>query len=166
MIRVAEFEPQLASLLPATHTLLESANLTIHATVSRVILHGSRGPAGGFRPDSDIDLSLIVDARPLPAQSDLDVLLHDVLETTISNWRSAIEVDLAAIFDVRSCGLRCFDRTAWDEQLCTAGGVDCFGLYKIQKGFHGFVTNAGVQVKRMYPCLRIWQRGAATGGLS
>jgi hypothetical protein len=54
--------------------------------------------------------------------------------------------------------LKCFDRTAWDEHLCPLGGVDCFGLYKIQKGFNGFVTNAGVQVKKMYPCLTIWRR--------
>lgn len=37
-------------------------------------------------------------------------------------------------------------------------GVGCFGLYKLQKGFSGFVENAGIEVRRMYPCLKIWQR--------
>ena len=43
-------------------------------------------------------------------------------------------------------------------------GVDCFGLYKVQKGFNGILQNAGVQVKRMYPCLKIWQRGEGGSG--
>ena len=69
-----------------------------------------------------------------------------------------IKVDLAGIYDIQGCGLKCFDQAAWDGHFCTAGGVDCFGLYKIQQGFHGLVENTGVQVKRMYPCLKIWQR--------
>jgi hypothetical protein len=36
--------------------------------------------------------------------------------------------------------------------------VNCLGLYKTQKGFQGLVTDAGIQVKLMYPCLKIWQR--------
>lgn len=158
MGKVLEFEPLLASLLPATHALLNSANLTIHPNVSRIILHGSRGLAGGSRPDSDIDLSLIVETRPSLPRSDLEVLLREVLETTLSHWHNAIEVDLAGIFDVQNCGLKCFDQVAWDEHFCTIGRVDCYGLYKIQKGYNGLINNAGVQVKRMYPCFKIWQR--------
>jgi hypothetical protein len=158
VIKVIDFEPQLASSLPTTHALLKSSNFTLHPAVSRIILHGSRGPAGGYRPDSDIDLSLIVDTPPGAALSEVQVLLQDVLEMTLSNWQCAVEIDLAVVFDVRNCGLKCFEQTAWDEQLCTLGGVDCFGLYKVQRGFNGFVTNAGVQVKWMYPCLKVWQR--------
>jgi hypothetical protein len=82
-------------------------------------------------------------------------------------WQATVEADLAVVFDTRQCGLRCFDQTTWNEQLCVNGGgagggaeigVDCFGLYKVQKGFNGILRNAGVQVKRMYPCLKIWQR--------
>jgi len=153
-----DFKPLLTSSLPTTYPLLRSSNLTLHPTVSCVVLHGSRGLAGGYRPDSDIDLSLLVDLPAGIEAQELPVLLRDVLATTLSNWRTPIEVDLAAIFDIRNCKLKCFDRTAWDPQLCTSGGIDCFGLYKIQKGFNGFVTNAGVQVKLMYPCLKIWQR--------
>lgn len=147
-----------ASLLPATYHLLVSANLTVHPTVSRIILHGSRGLAGGYRPDSDVDLSLIVDTPPLPASPSLEALLQEVAETTLHHWQATVEADLAIIFDTRQCGLGCFDQTTWNEQLCLKGGVDCFGLYKVQKGFNGLVTNAGVQVKLMYPCLKIWQR--------
>jgi hypothetical protein len=76
---------------------------------------------------------------------------------TRENWQGAVEADLAVVFDVRNCGLKCFEQTARDERLCSLGGIDCFGLFKIQIGFDGFVTNAGVQVKRMYPCLKIWE---------
>jgi hypothetical protein len=158
VIRVVELEPLLASSLPITHTLLGSSNLTLHPIVSRVVLHGSRGPAGGYRPDSDIDLSLLVDFPAGITASELPVLLRKVLELVLNNWAGAIEADLAAVFDARNCGLKCFERTEWDAQLCKFGSVDCFGLYKIQKGFNGFVGNAGVQVKRMHPCLTIWQR--------
>lgn len=157
-VSALEIYHPLAFLLPVTCALLRSSNLVVHPTVSRIILHGSRGLAGGYRPDSDIDLSLIVENPPGLAPSGDEMLLHDVLETTLRHWQSPIELDLAAIFDMRACDLKCFDQTRWDEKLCAKGGVDCFGLYKTQKGFNGMVTNAGVQVKMMYPCLKIWQR--------
>lgn len=149
-----DFHPHLAVLLPQTYAILKSANLTVHASVTRIILHGSRGPANCHRGDSDIDLSLIVDVPP----DDVD-LLRDIYETTCRHWKSSIELDLAVVFDQRQCGLKCFDEAAWNAHLCKIGGTDCFGLYKIGKGFNGLVTNAGVQVKRMYPCLKIWARG-------
>lgn len=155
MIHIREFEPQFAASLPNTHSLLASANLVIHPSVSRIVLHGSRGLAGGYRPDSDIDLSLIVDLSP---DVDLQVELQGVTETTLRHWQGPIEIDLAAIFDIKRCDLRCFEHATWDQPICRKGGVDCFGLYKIQKGFNGLVTQAGVQVQRMVPCLKIWQR--------
>jgi predicted nucleotidyltransferase len=158
VIRALEFDSQLASSLPSTHTLLKSANLVLHPAVSRVILHGSRGLAGGYRPDSDIDLSLIVDAPKGIPLSRFQLLLRDVADTTLNNWKSRIEADLAVVFDIRNCGLMCFERTVWDERLCVLGGRDCFGLFKIQRGFDGLVTDAGVEVKRMVPCLKIWER--------
>lgn len=157
-IRVLEFERPLAALLPATYALLRSANLTIHPSVARIILHGSRGLAGGFRPSSDIDLSLIVGAPSELSQSDLEHFLRAVLEITRKHWQGTIALDLAVVFDVQNCELKCFDRSSWDEHLCAKGGADCFGLYKDDKGFKGLVTNAGVQIKLMYPCLKIWQR--------
>lgn len=155
MIRILNFEPQFAASLPQTHALMLSSNLTIHPSVSRIILHGSRGLAGGYRPDSDIDLSLIVDK---PDGPDISSRLQNVIEVTLNHWQAGIEPDLAVIFDVRNCELKCFEQTVWKEQICRIGGVDCFGLYKTQKGFNGLVTNAGVQVKLMYPCITIWER--------
>lgn len=155
---MTEFDPRLASLLPTTCALLASANLTLDPRVSRVILHGSRGLAGGYRPDSDIDLSLIVGPWPSSPQPDMEDRLREITAVTLSCWQGAVEIDLAVVFDVRGCGLKCFDRETWDQPYCAEGGADCFGLYKTQKGFGGLVTNAGIQVKRMYPCLKIWQR--------
>jgi hypothetical protein len=152
------FEPSLAVLLPETAALLASANLTLDPRVSRVSLHGSRGLAGGCRPDSDIDLSLIAEPRSPAGQADLAAHLREISAVTLDNWRGAVEADLAVVFDLRGCGLICFDLELWDDQLCAIGGVDCFGLFKTQRGFDGMVTNAGVQVRRMHPCLKIWQR--------
>lgn len=155
MDSITNFEPELSTLLPDTHALLVSARLVVHPRVSRVVLHGSRGLGRNNRPDSDIDLSLVVDALQ---GKEAETEYHAVIETTLRHWRAAIEPDLAVIFDLRQCNLVCFEQTTWNENLCRLGGVDCFGLYKIQKGFGGLVTNAGIQVERMYPCLKIWQR--------
>ncbi|HSM56973.1 MAG TPA: hypothetical protein VK879_12550 [Candidatus Sulfomarinibacteraceae bacterium] len=158
MIRVQEFERSLGALLPATYALLTAANFTVHEKVSRVTLHGSRGLAGGYRPDSDVDLSLLVDMGPWSAPSDLQPLLEEVLETTLSQWQSEVKADVAVVFDVRDCGLRCFEWSGWRQRLCIQGGADCFGLFKRQRGQYEFLRDAGVEVQRMYPCLLIFRR--------
>lgn len=155
MIKPMNFEPYFVESLPETYALIMSANFLIHPAVSRVTLHGSRGLARGYRPDSDLDLSLIVDAPQTPG---LENLLQEVLETTLRDWQAEIELDLAVIFDIRNCRLACFEQMKWDEQFCPHSGIDCFGLYKTQKGFNGLVADAGIQVRLMYPCLKIWQR--------
>lgn len=157
MVKITSFQPQLASLLPETYTLLASSNLTVHPAVSRIVLHGSRGLANNYRVDSDIDLSLIVDMQPGPGQVDLQ-LLHDAWNETLSHWNSDVELDLALVFEIEKCGLKCFDQADWDSQSCSSGGKDCFGLFKLTKGFSGLVTNAGIQVRLMMPCLKIWER--------
>jgi predicted nucleotidyltransferase len=163
--RVAEtkmiFTPVFMQRLPATHTLLETANLVVHPNVSRIVLHGSRGLAGGARPDSDVDLSLIVDLPAASRALEQESFLHSVFATTFNAWQSDVEVDLAVVFETRACALYCFTQITWRDDLCSRGGLDCFGLYKVQKGFSGLVTNAGIQVKRMVPCLEIWRRSPA-----
>ena len=157
MNKVLEFYPQLAVVLPETYVLLRSANLTVHPRVRSIVLHGSRGLVNQYRADSDIDLSLVVDV-PGDADSEKLELLKTIYETTLSHWSSNIELDLAVVFDIHQCQLRCFDQNMWEPEVCGIGGLDCFGLYKIGKGFHGLVTHAGVQVQKMYPCLTIWER--------
>lgn len=154
MIRVQRFSQPLVEQLPETFALLCSANLTVHENVSRVVLHGSRGLKNCFRSNSDIDLSLIAD---LIAGTDTN-LLHDIFQVTMSNWKSETSLDLAVVFEVKDCGLRCFEHNEWNDDICPIGGVDCFGLYKIGKGFDGLVREAGIQVRLMYPCLKIWER--------
>lgn len=151
------FEPELKTQLPETYALLKAGSLAVHDSLYAVVLHGSRGLKGGARPDSDIDLSLIVNSRT-STRPEMESILHDILQTTLSNWQNPVELDLAVVFDIRNCGLKCFDRTAWDKHFCSQGGTDCFGLYKTQRGYNGLVVNAGVQIRLMYPCLKIWQR--------
>jgi len=158
VITISTFNPSLKTLLPETHALLTNSNLTIHPQVSRIILHGSRGPANTYQPNSDMDLSLIVKPSPKIPQEQCEDLFHDAFHATKNNWQGTVDLDLAVVFDIRHCGLKCFEHTTWDDGICQPDcGVDCFGLYKIGKGFNGLVTNAGIQVKLMYPCLKIWQ---------
>jgi hypothetical protein len=152
------FSPTFVQHLPDTHALLQAADLTIHPSVEWIILHGSRGLAGDSRLNSDLDLCLIVDLSADIQATELAPFLQTVFEITFNAWKSGIELNLAVIFETHACALHCFTQTNWREGLCTIGGMDCFGLYKTQKGFTGLVTNAGIQVKRMYPCLEIWQR--------
>jgi hypothetical protein len=158
-IKVSEFERELAEVLPDTHALLKAANLIVHPAVTRITLEGSRGLAGRYRPDSDIDLTLIVDTQSLPeGTKQRGDFLRGVLHTTLKNWRGCVEADLAAAFDIHGCNLACLEKTYYEVGACGCGGVDGFGLYKIQKGFNGFVHGQGIiQIKRVYPILTIWR---------
>ncbi len=151
------FLPALQTRLPQTYSILSAANLTLHPRVARVVLHGSRGLRGSVRPDSDIDLSLLVETADIGEREEVERVLRAVLDTTLCHWQGTIEADLAAVFDIKGCGLPCFDSEEYQPGLCEDGGVDCFGLYKIQKGFSGFAPKIGVSVRQMYPCLVIWR---------
>ena len=156
MIQVIDYERAFVQALPETHRLLTLGRLVVHPVVSRITVHGSRGLAGGHRPDSDIDLALHVPNIDLPGRSEQANFLRHVLQTTLESWNGPAELDLAVVFDKSGCGLRCFDRQAWDGNACERDGVSCLGLYKIQKGFDGFVEGPAVQVKLMYPMLTVW----------
>ena len=157
MITNLAFNPQLKILLPDTFALINSSGLVVHEKVVSVILHGSRGLARCARHDSDIDLSLIVDVSKTPRHK-IGCLLEEILRFTLDCWHGSVELDIACVFDNRDCQLKCFYTTEWNEAFCKQGGKDCFGLYKIQKSFHGFVDNAGLQIQKMHPCLLIWHR--------
>lgn len=151
---------------PVTDEILRNANLTIHPAVYRVVLSGSRGPKGGFRPDSDIDLSLLIDAEMLSQAGNKDDFLRNILETTLCAWESGIALDTVAVFDQRNCGLNCFQAQAYHDGLCGKMADDCPGLYKIQKGFSGFVPPIGVQIKKVFPFMTIWQKESGSRGAS
>lgn len=155
-------DPAFAARLPDAHALLRDGGLAVHPAVARVVLHGSRGLAGGCRPDSDLDLSLLVDVPPM-ARAALGSLLAEVIATTRDAWRGRVELDVVAIFDARGCGLGCFDVVAWgaDEACPFGSGRDCFGAYKVQRGFDGFVEDAGIEVRRMQPSVVVWRRPAS-----
>lgn len=157
MKRITQFEEDLAKELPETHALLAGANLVVHDSVEMVTLHGSRGPQGGARPDSDVDLCLTVERRAIDESPDAEALLREVLRMTAENWRGPVEADLAAAFDKSNCGLRCLDTREFDPELCPST-VDCMGVFKVQRGFDGFVTGPVNDCSKMYPLMVIWRR--------
>ena len=161
MLTITEFSPDLAALLPESDHLLRGANLVVREEVYQVTLEGSRGLAGGCRADSDIDLTLLVDAAQLPAaEPEPARALRSILRTTLDQWRSPVDLDIAAVFDKGGCcGLRCFGERVWNDALIRGRGVDCFGIYKIQRGFDGYVES-GVRLAQVYPILTIWRREA------
>ena len=160
MIEITRSNPALAEQLPETHRLLVEGGLRVHDAVDRVTLHGSRGPQGGARPDSDLDLCLVVSGSALAAATSKGALLRAVLDTTLRNWPCHVELDLAAVFDKSGCGLRCLDQDEFSAALCP-GTVDCMGLFKIGKGFDGFVAGPAVDCSKMYPLMTIWTRAAS-----
>lgn len=157
MIVISEFSPLLEQRLPETHALLRYGGLNLHDAVTRVTLHGSRSLRGRPRPDSDLDLSLVVEPSRLAMARDQAAFLRAVLTTTVQAWRGTIDLDLAAIFDKSDCGLRCLDHESFSPGVCVRD-VDCMGLFKIQKGFDGFVPGSLLDVKKMYPLITIWRR--------
>ncbi|UCD08908.1 MAG: nucleotidyltransferase domain-containing protein [Dehalococcoidales bacterium] len=151
-----KFDEELKDLLPKTYSLLASSGLEIHERVMSIVLHGSRGLKGNARPDSDLDLSLITDITGIP-NDDLGNVLDDVTRIALDSWQGSVHLDLAVVFDTADCGLKCFYISEWDDRLCDRG-TDCFGIYRIQNGLNGFVTNASVHVEKMYPCMVVWRK--------
>ena len=135
-----------------TEKLLKEGGLSIHPAVGKISLEGSRGLKGGFRDDSDIDISLILKKHIQVSEK----LCADVINHSLSRWQSDIELDLSVIFDKLKCGLKCFGVNEYKPELCNRG-TDCVGIYKIQKGFAGFIENMGLSIELMYPCLIIWE---------
>ena len=159
MIQLTDFSPDLVRLLPATHTLLLESNLVVHPAVERVTLEGSRGLGGPPRPNSDADLSLVVNRGALPAAEPArEALLRAVLVATLDSWRGPVECDLAAIYDERGCGLRCFSGERNRAPECPTGGACRFGIYKIQRGIDGYVPWEIIRIDMLYPLLEIWRR--------
>jgi len=150
-------EPDLRRLVPATFALLEDAGLAVHPLVRSVLLTGSRGYQGRFRQDSDIDLTLVVTGRYDPAVPASCAPLRAVIDATRRSWRSPVELDLAVAFDTRGCGFSCFAQSPGSSP-CGRGGIDCFGVFKIGKGFDGIVSGLRIEVARMAPWLRVWAR--------
>lgn len=160
MILVRSFHPQVRDRLPETLRLLAAGGLVLHDAVARVTVHGSRGLAGSPRPDSDVDLGLVVDTAAFQTADEPNALLNDVLTTTIDAWRGSAELDLAAVFDRRGCGLSCLAIEGFDFAACPAT-AGCLGVYKLQRGFSGIVDPAGIDCRKMQPCLTIWERNRA-----
>ena len=156
--------PGLANALPETYRLLASSRFAIHPSVRKITLHGSRGPAGGCRSDSDIDLCLVTDIVCSAAgDKTTGSLLQEVLRTTLDNSECPVELDLAAVFDRKNCGLTCFDINDYPQLKCSKSETGCIGIYKIQKGFTGFVPPV-VSAREMYPLFTIWERPFLTTG--
>jgi hypothetical protein len=152
------FETSFVTRLPMTAELLLRGSFVVHPAVERVVLHGSRGPTGGSREGSDIDLSLVVSLPPAGGPVPPRVL-REAIDTSLAAWAGQVELDVAAVFDVRGCGLSCFEDVPWDPvSICGHPGIDCFGLFRTQKGFTGFVHNSGVRIALMRPCVTIWRR--------
>ena len=147
--------------LPETYDILINSGLMIHPYVYKVVLTGSRGLANSYRKNSDIDLSLLFEKRNLKSEENEENVLKDVLKITLSSWRSAIELDTAVVFDICNCQLRCFDCETSNENLCKEKGIDCFGLYKIQKGFNGYVPRMGIDLARIYPMITVYEKGVS-----
>ncbi len=144
---------------PVTFDLLARGNLVVHDAVERVTLHGSRGVGGVPRRDSDVDLALGVSTTLLQDASDAAARLRAVLATTLDAWCGPVELDLAAVFDKNGCGLGCLIDPDFDVAACpTARG--CLGVYKVQRGFDGFVDGDAVDCRRLQPSLVVWTREA------
>jgi hypothetical protein len=149
------------ALPPETARLLEAWEPEVHEAVRMVTVHGSRGPAGGAREDSDLDVCLVTD---IDGVTDPEPLLKEVLATTLGGETCPVTLDAAAVFDARWCGLGCFERDAYAEGVCPQETVGCLGIYKTETGFEGFMPPS-IDIKRMYPFAVVWRKeGTAPGG--
>ena len=136
-----------------TEIILKESNLVVNDSISKIVLMGSRGVLGGSRPDSDIDLGFILNPELKPSEG----ICRNANELSLSRWTGDIELDTAIVFDKMGCGLPCFEKQKFDSKICN-NDKDCVGLFKIQKGFTGFVPEIGIETKNIFPILTIWDR--------
>lgn len=68
--------------------LLEEGTFRLHPAALACTLHGSRGPQGSARPDSDIDLCIF-------AEGDQDP--EEILGATREAWTGSVRLDVACI---------------------------------------------------------------------
>jgi len=92
--------------------------------------------AGGWQPDSDVDLCLIL-ARGFEPSSEL---CREILSQTLKLWRGGVEIDLAVVFDKVGCGLECFEVQSFKSTRCDGDGIACLGLYKSKKASRALLT--------------------------
>ncbi len=123
------------------------------------VVHHETASAGapGDPRDSDIDLSLLVETDHPFHGPEHAALLDAVLTTTLDHWEAEVEPDLGVPFDRSGCGLRCLELERSDAGISreTAG---CMGVYKIQRGFDGYVPESIPDCGNTYPLLTIWRR--------
>ena len=153
-----EINHRVKEMIPETYRILESARLAVHPYVYKVVLTGSRGLARNYREDSDIDLSLLVERSRLEMEVNEEIALNEILNITLSAWKSSVELDTVAIFDICNCGLNCFDSKIFKDRACEEKGIDCLGLYKLQKGYEGYVPKVGIDIQKVYPMITVWDR--------
>jgi hypothetical protein len=157
-IEIKEFSLELKEKLPETYEILKSSGFHVNPHVKKITLHGSRGPAGKFRPDSDIDLCLVtdIDIRLVPEEQ-LDALLTRVLLTTKQTSKFPVKLDVAVVFDHIACGLHCFSVDKYANLKCRHEADGCMGVYKLDEVWKGIVPPI-TKVEKMYPYLTIWPK--------
>jgi predicted nucleotidyltransferase len=155
---IHDFNPELKEKLPLIYKILKASKIRVNPRVKKITVHGSRGPAGKFRINSDLDLCLItdIDLQLIPEQH-WDILLRRVLLTTQKGSQCPVELDLAVIFDHMGCGLRCFTINEYENLKCRTEQDGCMGVYKLNQGWKGFLPPIN-KVEKMYPYLTIWER--------
>ena len=153
MGRVQEYVNLSKNNLSETEKILKDGNLVVDDSISKIVLMGSRGLSGVLRPDSDLDLGLISHPDIEPNED----TCRKANEVTLFKWVGDIELDTAIVFDKMCFGLPCYEKK-FVSGLC-GHGKDCIGLFKIQKGFSGFVPAIGLEVKNIYPIITIWDAG-------
>lgn len=158
MVDVTQFESDFASALPQTCELLRRGHLVVDPRVKRIILHGSRGLRGGCRPDSDVDLTLVVDDSGVEEGYEHEALMKAVLEETLQNWKGDVKLDVEAVFDLHGCRMPCLANPKVNTRKCPYKGIDCIGVYRMHGDRAGYVVRAGHQVDKMRPCILIWER--------
>ncbi len=157
MIIVSEFEPDFVQSFPELAEIFRRAPLTVHEGVAKVSVHGLTNDVYLAGDNFVLDLRLLVDYEQYPDVRHEEELLKEMIFTTMADWREKIKLDITVIFDTRNCNLICFNEHAYNPTICKGGGLDCFGMYKIEDGIPGFIYSSGMNVKYIYPCNIVWK---------
>ncbi|MCL2474637.1 MAG: hypothetical protein FWF37_00650 [Chloroflexi bacterium] len=158
-MKIRDYNVDFIKTLPKTYEILSSGGFNVHAAVIAVSICGSRGLKKSYAADYDIDLWMEVDIRTIPTNEELAKdFLDSVLDTTLDNWQGHLPLDIFIAFDIADCGLHCLKSAAFKQCTLNVSMTDCFGVYRRNDNFRGFLNGKECRIEKLLPFMLVWRK--------
>jgi len=155
-MKIRNYDADFIKALPKTYKILSSGGLNVHAAVTAVAVCGLRILNKSHIANYDIDLWLEIGTRTIPADEKLAKdFIDSILDTTLNNWQERLSLNIFIAFGIVNCDLCCLKTTGFKQCSINASMTDCFGVYRRDDNFHGFLNGAGCNIGDLLPFMPV-----------